>query len=232
MSDVIEITGTIRAPFLPVTTDGHPRLSVDVKNANGEDLTGFSAQVTGLSLPFRIFLDRASMTDQTLISVQATCETSTGSNVVVARLERTMSLAQATGAPVELELQAQPDVACDQQTAPVQMNLVELSGQVIVPPELRHEGAFIGTALYVEQENGESNLYSSNLTEHGMTHSGNGAAFTLFVDPATIPEGRPVNLSVIFYDREENTLLATASVPHLDLESPSDLSALELTASA
>ncbi|WP_296264866.1 hypothetical protein [Pseudomonas sp. UBA6562] len=227
MSEFIEISGTLNLSRLPFAPWGYPPISIKVTNAAKVRLASSFAQTSGTQVPFRIQLAREAFTPDSLLTLTATCDTAISSDFEVARCERTLTVAEATREPLQLALQTLPDIDPVWQEHPTQAHFVEISGRVSVQPELRHADALLLVALYVVQEDGQSNQRTSNVAEYAVSASGDDVPFALFVDPAVIPDGRPVVLDMTSCDQTGNEIYVGGQLP-LDLDNLPDLSALVL----
>ncbi|QHG66645.1 hypothetical protein [Pseudomonas putida] len=227
MTKTLEITGTLSAPFIPQLSEGWPRLTLRVSSTAGQTLGTFSAQTTVSPMPFRLYLDSQNLEDAE-VTLEALCTAGVGAEAVLARTTRTTSIADAISGPLDLSLEALDRGTPDVKIRSVSPSIIELNGEVIIPPELRQEAAILDVTLLVIQEDGYSNRYSSNLAEHSLLLNGDGAPFTLFIDPATVPDGRQVKLNIGLYDLERKTIFAGNSVKDVDLSAPPDLSMLIL----
>lgn len=232
MLATLEIAGNITAPYIPDLPEGSPRLTVSVTGLAGgteQLLATCSAQASGSPMPFRLHLDRASMTGMVDITLDARCTAGTGKDAVLARMTQSLTTADAArGIPLQLSLEPVGIAASTEDKHPIQPVVMELSGYVSVPPELCQETAYLDATLLVVQDDGRSNRYASNLAEHSLYLKGNGAPFSLFVDTATVPDGLPAKLHLGLYDKERRKIFAGNVVRDLDLSNPPDLSAIVL----
>lgn len=227
MSEFIEISGTLNLSRLPFAPWGYPAISVDVTNAAKVDLASSFAQASGTQVPFRIYLAPENLTQDSLITFKATCETAIALDYEVARCERTLTVAEATREPLQLTLQTLPDIDPVWQESSTQARFVELNGRISIPPEFRHADALLLVALYAIRKDGQSNPHTSNVAEYSVSAAGDGVPFALFVDPAVIPDDRQLTLNITSCDQTGAKVYAGGSVP-LDLDNPPDLSALVL----
>lgn len=228
MSDIVGISGTLSIPSLRASSEGLPRLIVEVLDPSGTPLGHCGAQVTGSPLPLRLHLDRSTLADDARITLNARCLSSTGSSRVLLSASQDLTLAQATEAPVEMALEAFEGFEAAHNPYPPEMHVTELSGMVNVPHEVAKGTNKLSATLLVVQEDGGSNRRSSNLAEHSMSVSGKRAAFSLFVDLASVPEGRPLRLHLGLYNPEGTEVYAGRNFRALDLNNPPDLSDITL----
>ncbi len=228
MSDIVEISGTLSTPYLRTSPEGLPRLIVEAFAPSGRLLGHCGAQVTGSPLPFRLHLDRSALADDARITLSARCLSSTGSPLVIFSASQNPTLAQATEAPVDMELEALEDFEAVHDLHPLEMRVIELSGHVNIPDEVVKGTKKLDATLLVVQEDGGSNRRSSNVAEHSMSVSGNRAEFSLFVDSASVPEGRPLRLQLGVYNHEGTEVYAGRNFKELDLGNLPDLSNITL----
>jgi len=228
----MEITGNLATPYIPDLPEGLPRLSVRVTafiDGHEQFLATCSAQASGSPMPFRVHLDPLSLDGLEQVTLEALCTIGPGAEAVVARATQTLAIADVLqGMPLELNLDAVDAAAQASQKYPVEPLVFGLSGQIVVPPELRVEAAYLDAHLLLIQEDGYSNRYASNLAEHSLYLRNGGAPFSMFLDAASVPEGRQAKLHLGLYDLERTVLLAGNVVKNLDLSSPPDLSNIVL----
>lgn len=228
MSDVVEITGTLSTPYLPSPSPDLPWLCIEALDADGVVLGGAGAQVSGSPLPFRIHIDRSPLADDAPITFKARCRAAVGSSLIIADASIVLALAQATQAPVDLELETPEGFESPNRKRPVQMSLIELSGHVHIPPEVVQATNKFDVTLLAVQADGYVNQASSNLAEHSLHITGSEAAFSLFVDADSVPADRPLRLNLGLYNHEGTQIYAGKNFKNLDLSNPPDLSAITL----
>ncbi|WP_459208049.1 hypothetical protein ACSMEV_08695 [Pseudomonas sp. MLB6B] len=228
MPDIVEITGALSTPYLPTSPDGLPRLIVEALDSSGTLLGLCGAQITGSPLPLRLHLDRSALADDARITLNARCLASTGSSSVILSTSRNLTLAQATAALLDLELEPVEGFEAAPDLHPLEMRVIELSGHVNIPDEVVKDTNKLDVTLLVVQEDGDSNRRFSNLAEHSMSVSGNQGEFSLFIDAASVPEGRPLRLHLGLYNHEGTEIYAGRNFRALDFGNLPDLSDITL----
>lgn len=228
MSDMVEINGTLNTPYLQAAQEGSPWLGLEILDAAGERLGYCGAQVTGSPLPFRAHIERKALADDSLLTLKAYCLAFVGSQSRLAEASTTLTLADATAAPVDLQLEASEGFETSSGLHPIEMRVITLSGRVNIPAEVVKDTNKLDATLLVVQEDGASNRWSSNLAEHSLKITGNKAAFTLFVDADSVPEGRSLRLHLGLYNHEGTEVYAGRNFKELDLGNLPDLSDITL----
>ena len=231
---LIEIVGTLNAPYLPSLPEGAPRCSVSVTARVGETQRTFalhSAQCSGSPIPFRMMLDRQSLADVPEFILEARCTVGPLQDDVLARHVQSLTiddLAQMDA--LDLNLEAVDPTSEPAGKHPVAPQVIPLGGNVTIPAALRQPQAFLDVTLLLIQDDGYSNRYSSNIAEHSLLVTGDGAPFTLCIDSATVPDGQSVKLHIGLYDLERKRIFAGHVFKNLDLSNPPDLSEIVLKA--
>lgn len=228
MSDVVEIDGTLSTPYLQAAQEGSPWLGLEIFDAAGERLGYCGAQVTGSPLPFRAHIERTALADDSLLTLKAWCLAAVGSQSRIAEASTTLTLADATAAPVDLQLEASEGFEASSGLHPIEMRVITLSGRVNIPAEVVKDTNKLDATLLIVQEDGASNRRSSNLAEHSLRVTGNQAAFTLFVDADSVPEGRSLRLNLGLYNLEGTQVYAGKNFRNLELGNLPDLSDITL----
>lgn len=223
-----DITGTLTAPALPWQVNGAPRVSVTLK-AGDCRVVVWSAQASHTPIPFRMLVDRDALGSE--LQIEADCVASTGSMEKIASCSQPLLLNEAPSVePQSLELHMLGDVTAEAPQTEGVPDVVELSGTVSIPENLIREGGCISFTVLVVQDDGQSNLYSSNIAEQRVFSIRPTLPFAFTLDRATVPQGHRVKLAVYLYDQDHTTVVGGRTIKDIDLSDLPDLSDIVLGA--
>ncbi|MFK0311355.1 hypothetical protein ACIQUF_08920 [Pseudomonas sp. NPDC090233] len=235
-NDTIEIVGTVVSPALPNYQESHgvgaPRIDVKLfARSDKQVFSTLSLQASGSPVTFHLSVPRKVVEASRALALMAECTPYTGDETIIANVQANIDLNDTKDhAPFELILQ--PTSAFphnDPGKEPGTTSMHTLHGSVNIPPNCQHADATLQVGLYLVQEDGESNQYSSNIAEYQAAANQPTVNFALAFDSNTFPSGQILSISAFVYDHRAESVCAGRSIDYPDLASPPDLSSIELT---
>jgi len=204
-SAIVEIFGTVNAPYLPEGDDAVPYILVTAKTGSGESqrlIAYCGVQVSGSVMPFSLRLDRNALAGNEELTLQAGCGDGQGEEAQISRMSMSLVLNdQDRIGPLDVQLAPVADIPPPSTgKMPIEPTIIPMNLSLVIPESLAQADTDLEIILLRIQEDGESNLSSSSIAGAALQQSGNRSVITLYVDANVLTEDDQLMLYIAQYE--------------------------------